>query len=136
MAGADARGFGGDAEEGVPGGRVRSPVVRRRHQCDGMGLGGEVDQERLRVKLGGITGRVAEKWGVPLEKTKHEDIVFGKGKRRRKEVERVKWLGVIFDSTLDFDFHWKARIEKARKHTSASPGMRRQMAKQRRRRTE
>ncbi|KAF8453564.1 RNase H-domain-containing protein [Kalaharituber pfeilii] len=84
---------------------------------------GEVDQERLRVKLGGITGRVAEKWGVPLEKTKHEDIVFGKGKRRRKEVERVKWLGVIFDSTLDFDFHWKARIEKARKLTGAMMGV-------------
>ena len=39
----------------------------------------------------------------------------GSGKRkRRSEVEKVKWLGIIVDDTLDFDHHRKSRLAKAR----------------------
>ena len=57
---------------------------------------------------------------LPLEKEKHEEIVFiqggvGSGKRkRRSEVEKVKWLGIIVDDTLDFDHHGTSRLAKAR----------------------
>ena len=67
-----------------------------------------------------VVGTVAAKWDLPLEKEKHEEIVFnqggvGSGKRkRRSEVEKVKWLGIIVDDPLDFDHHWKSRLAKAR----------------------
>ena len=66
-----------------------------------------------------VVGAVAAKWDLPLEKEKPEEIVFnqggvGSGKRkRRSEVEKVKWLGIIVDDTLDFDYHWKSRLAKA-----------------------
>ena len=38
----------------------------------------------------------------------------GSGKRkRRSEVEKVKWLSIIVDDTLDVDHHWKSRLAKA-----------------------
>ena len=67
-----------------------------------------------------VVGLVASKWDLPLEKEKHEDIVFNPGgvgsgkKKKRSEVEKVKWLGIIVDNTLDFDHHWKSRLAKAR----------------------
>ena len=67
-----------------------------------------------------VVGAVAAKWDLPLEKEKHEEIVFnqggvGSGKRkRRSEVEKVTWLGIRVDDTLDFDHHWKSRLAKAR----------------------
>ena len=56
-----------------------------------------------------VVNQVATKWNLPLEKEKHEEIVFnsgGKGSRRNKkraETERVKWLGIIIDEDLEFD---------------------------------
>ena len=32
---------------------------------------------------------------------------------------RSKWLGIIIDETLDFDHHWKSRVDKARKLVGA-----------------
>ena len=67
-----------------------------------------------------IVGVIAQKWNLLLEKEKHEKIVYnqkGVGSERRKkrsEVEKVKWLGIIVDETLDFDHHWKSRIAKAK----------------------
>ena len=67
-----------------------------------------------------IVGEIAKNWNLPLEKEKHEKIVFnpkgvGSGRRKkRSEVEKVKWLGIIVDETLDFDHHWKSRIAKAK----------------------
>ena len=67
-----------------------------------------------------IVGEIAKNWNLPLEKEKHEKIVFnpkgvGSGRRKkRSEVEKVKWLGIIVDETLDFDHHWKSRIVKAK----------------------
>ena len=67
-----------------------------------------------------VVGLVAAKWDLPLEKEKHEEIVFNHGgvgsgkKKKRYKVEEVKWLGIIVDDTLDFDHHWKSRLAKAR----------------------
>ena len=67
-----------------------------------------------------VVGLVAAKWDLQLEKEKHEKIVFNQGgvgsgkKKKRSEVEKVKWLGIIVDDTLDFDHHWKSRLAKAR----------------------
>ena len=66
-----------------------------------------------------VVGLVAAKWDLPFEKEKHEEIVFNQGgvgsgnKKKRAEVEKVKWLGIIVDDTLDFDHHWKSRLAKA-----------------------
>ena len=67
-----------------------------------------------------VVGLVAAKWDLLLEKTKHEEIVFNQGgvgsgkKRKRSEVENIKWLGLIVDDTLDFDHNWKSSLAKAR----------------------
>ena len=67
-----------------------------------------------------VVGLVAAKWDLPLEKEKHEEIVFNQGglgsgkKKKRSEVEKVKWLEIIVDDTLDFNHHWKSRLAKAR----------------------
>ena len=76
-----------------------------------------------------IVNQIAAKWTLPLEKDKHETIVFnpggtGSGKRKKRaEVERVKWLGIILDKTLEFDHHWKSRVDKARKLLRALSGI-------------
>ena len=76
-----------------------------------------------------LVGTVAAKWNLPLKKEKHEKIVFnqggvGSGKRKRRyEVEKVKWLGIIVDDTLDFDHHWKSRLAKARQLLGSLSGM-------------
>ena len=67
-----------------------------------------------------VVGMVAAKWDLPWEKEKYEEIVFNHGgvgngnRKRRSEVEKVKWLGIIVDDTLNFDYHWKSRLAKAR----------------------
>ena len=39
----------------------------------------------------------------------------GSAKRKRKsEVEKVKWLRIIVDDTLVFDHYWKSRLAKTR----------------------
>ena len=58
-----------------------------------------------------IVNQIAAKWTLPLEKDNHETIVFTPGgtssgkSKKRAEVERVKWLGIILDETLKFDHH-------------------------------
>ena len=65
----------------------------------------------------------------PTGKDKHETIVFnpggtGSGKRKKRaEVERVKWPGIILDETLEFDHHWKSHVDKARKLLGALSGI-------------
>ena len=63
------------------------------------------DIRRINDRAVGVMETVAERHNLPLEKSKKETIVFGKGRRNRKEVERVKWLGIIYDSTLTFDYY-------------------------------
>ena len=43
--------------------------------------------------------------------------------KRNADRKYVKWLGVIFDDSLDFDIHWKSRLAKARKALRALSGV-------------
>ena len=54
---------------------------------------------------------------MPLE-TEKEEVLHLRKNRKKRNADRkyVKWLGVIFDDSLDFDIHWKSRIAKARRH--------------------
>ena len=67
-----------------------------------------------------IVRETAKNWNLPLEKKKYEKIVFnpkgvGSGRRKkRSEVEKIKWLSIIVDETLNFDHHWKSRIAKGK----------------------
>ena len=45
---------------------------------------------------------------IPLEREMEETIVFG---RKGKNAEKVKWLGVILDSTLRFEDHIASRVK-------------------------
>ena len=54
---------------------------------------------------------VAEEEGIPLKKAKEETIGFG---RRGKKEEKMKWLGVILDSELQFHDHMLSRVKRAR----------------------
>ena len=77
---------------------------------------GEVDMQAVEVNVKRIVKEVAEECSLPLE-TKKEEILHLRQSRKRKNADwkYVKWLGVIFDDSLDFDIHWKSRISKTRK---------------------
>ena len=49
--------------------------------------------------------------------TNKEEVLHLRMSRKKKNVDRkyLKWLGVIFDDSLDFGMHWKSRLAKARK---------------------
>ena len=87
---------------------------------------GKMELKRELKEVDMMVNRVATKWNLPLEKEKHEEIVFnprGRGsgrKKKRAETERVKWLGIIIDENLEFDHHWKSRIRKG-KETTGGP---------------
>ena len=69
---------------------------------------------RLLTQTNSMILEVAAYWELPLEQAKTERLVL-KRKRNRGKPDYVKWLGIILDETLSFDFHWKSRILKARK---------------------
>ena len=56
-----------------------------------------------------MVGEIANKWNLLLEKEKHEKIVLnpkgvGSGRsKKRSEMEKVKWQGIIVDKTLDYN---------------------------------
>ena len=84
-------------------------------QVDGEGV------RELLTRADKVVKEVAAERGLPLEPEKEEKLVLRKGGRRNKrnkEVERVKWLGVVLDEDLEFDLHWKGRIAKARDRKS------------------
>ena len=82
---------------------------------------GTANIKELLQQANRVVTEVALKHNLPLQPDKHEEIVFnpgGKGSSKRKkrtEIKRGKWLGIIIAKTLDFDHHWKSRIYKARK---------------------
>jgi len=85
---------------------------------------GSKDMTRVGEKAAAIIEKVAEKWALPLERTKREILILRNSRRkRRREEEHAKWLGVICDESLSFDRHWKSRVEKARKMLGALSGM-------------
>ena len=58
---------------------------------------------------------VAAENHLPLEDTRHEQLVLRKTKRRKSaEVKWIKWIGIIMDESLTFDKYWQACIDKAR----------------------
>ena len=65
--------------------------------------------------------------GLPLEGSKEEKLILRKGgrkkRRRNKEIERVKWLGVILDEDLEFNIHWNGRVAMAKKMLGALKGV-------------
>ena len=54
-----------------------------------------------------VLKEVALEKGLPLEDSKEEKLILRKGgrkkRKRNKEIERVKWLGVILDEGVEFD---------------------------------
>src|SRR4029077_2185487 len=89
-------------------------VGRREHMND------LLDRASVTVK------EVASEWGLPLVAGKEEGMVLRdvRGRRgRRGAVEKVKWLGVILDNSLDFGPYWKHRIGKARSLLGAIGGL-------------
>ena len=70
-----------------------------------------------------VLKEVALKKGLPLEDSKEERLVLQKGgrkkKKRNKEIERVKCLGVILEEVLEFDIHWRGRVAMAKEMLGA-----------------
>ena len=70
---------------------------------------------------------VALQRGLLLENSKEEKLILRKGgrekRKKNKEIERVKWLGVILDKDLEFDIHWKGRVAMATKMLGALNGV-------------
>ena len=89
---------------------------------------GKMEMKKELKEVDVVVNGVAAKWNLPLEKEKHEEIVFNPGgrgsgrKKKRAETEKVKWLGIIIHENLKFDHQWKSRIEKARKLLGALSG--------------
>ena len=83
---------------------------------------GTANIKELLQQANRVVNEVGIKHNLPLQPDKHEEMCLqpgrdkGSGKRKKRiEIERVKWLDIIIDETLDFDHHWKSRIDKARK---------------------
>ena len=69
----------------------------------------------IKASVKRIVWEVAEECKLPLELDKEETLHLRKsGKTKNVDRKYVKWLGVIFDDSLDFDMHWKSRLAKAR----------------------
>ena len=90
---------------------------------DRRGAGEQEDKhERMQdliARVQGVVAEVAAEQRLPLAANKEESMVLrggcGRKKRRRNGLtEKVKWLGVILDDSLDFKEHWRHRIGKAR----------------------
>lgn len=81
--------------------------------------------EELIERANKVLREVAEEMGLPLEETKEERLIMKVRRKKRRENESKwgKWLGIILDHQLEFDIHWKGRIEKARKMLGALNGI-------------
>ena len=85
---------------------------------------GVSNMQRVEADIKRIVRKVAEENHLPLEAEK-EEVLHLRKTRKKRNVDRkhVKWLGVIFDDSLDFDVYWKSRIAKARKALRALSGV-------------
>ena len=67
---------------------------------------------------------MAEVYRLPLEANKEEILHLRKSRKKRNLGQKyVKWPGVIFDDSLDFDMHWRSRLIQARKVLGALSGV-------------
>ena len=66
--------------------------------------------QKVEVSVKRIVREVAEECRLSLE-TEKEKILHLRKSRKKRNADRkyVKWLGVIFDDSLDFGMHWKSR---------------------------
>ena len=80
--------------------------------------------QRVEANVKRIVTEVAEECKLPIE-TDKEEVLRMKRSMKKKNADRKygKWLGVIFDDSLDFDIHWKSRLAKARKALGALSGV-------------
>ena len=78
----------------------------------------------VEVEVKRVVREVAEECELPLE-LDEEDVLHLRKSRKKRNTNRkyVKWLGVIFDDSLDFDIHWKSQLAKARKALGALSGV-------------
>ena len=85
---------------------------------------GGCNMQRVETNVKRIVREVAEECKFPIE-TDKEEVLHIRKSRKKKNADRryVKWLGVIFDDSLDFDMHWKSRSAKARKALGALSGV-------------
>ena len=86
--------------------------------------GNGINMQRVEVEVKGIMWEVVEECQLPLENDK-EEILHLRTSRKKKNADQkyVKWLGVIFDDSLDFDLHWKSWLAKAWKEMGAPSGV-------------
>ena len=74
-----------------------------------------------------VLTELALEQGLTQEDSKEEKLILQKGgrkkRKRNKEMERVKGLGVILDEDLEFDIHWKGRVAMAKKMLGALNGV-------------
>ena len=75
---------------------------------------GRHDMRRLLTQANSVIFEMVAYWELLLEQSKTERLVL-KRKTKRGKPDYVKWLGIILDDTLTFNFHWKFRILKAMK---------------------
>ena len=72
--------------------------------------------ELLLKRIDEVVNRVAKENHLHLEESKHEMLVLRKKRRQKnKDVQLVKWIGIIMDKSLSFKKHWKSRIAKVKK---------------------
>ena len=62
--------------------------------------------DRVEANVKRVVREVAEECQLPIEKDK-EEVLHLRTSRKKKNADRkyVKWLGAIFDDSLDFDMH-------------------------------
>ena len=86
--------------------------------------GGDNNMQRVEANAKRIVREVAEECNLPIEVDKKEVLHMRNSRKKRNADWRwVKWLGVIFDDSLEFDLHWKSRVAKARKALGALSGV-------------
>ena len=82
------------------------------------------DMQLMETNVKRIVREVAEASRMPIE-TDKEEVLHLQESRKKRNADRkyVKWLGVIFDNSLDFDIHWKSWLAKASKALGALSGV-------------
>ena len=82
--------------------------------------GNGINMQRIEAEVKRVVREVAEACKLPLELDKEEILHLRKTRKKRNaDWKHIKWLGVIFDDSLDFDMHWKSQLAKARQALGA-----------------